>query len=61
MKIKVVLRALFLAYGLTGICLLALAFFVFQFDLGTVLVFQLRLQQYMFWLALQEGLWQENA
>lgn len=36
MKIKVVLRSLFLAYGLTGICLLILAFFVFQFDLGTV-------------------------
>ncbi len=36
MKIKAVLRSLFWAYGLTGICLLVLAFLVFQFDLGTV-------------------------
>ena len=34
MKTKTVLRSLFLAYGLTGVCLLFLAFLVFQFDLG---------------------------
>ena len=34
MKTKTVLRSLFLAYGLTGVCLLLLAFLVFQFDLG---------------------------
>lgn len=36
MKMRVVLRSLFLAYGLTGMCLLILAFLVFQFDLGIV-------------------------
>lgn len=35
MKIKAVLRSLFLAYALTGICLLLLAFLVFQMDIGT--------------------------
>lgn len=34
MKIKVILKSLFLAYGLTGICLLLLAFLMFQMDLG---------------------------
>ena len=34
MKTKTVLRSLFLAYGLTGVCLLLLAFLAFQFDLG---------------------------
>lgn len=34
MKIKNVLKSLFLAYALTGICLLLLAFLVFQLDLG---------------------------
>lgn len=36
MKTKTVLKSLFLAYALTGICLLFLAFLVFQFDLGVV-------------------------
>lgn len=36
MKMRAVLRSLFLAYGLTGMCLLILAFLVFQFDLGIV-------------------------
>ena len=34
MKIKAVLKSLFLSYALTGVCLLLLAFLVFQFDLG---------------------------
>ena len=38
MKTKTVLRSLFLAYGLTGVCLLLLAFLAFQFDLGLALV-----------------------
>ena len=36
MKMRAVLRSLFLAYDLTGMCLLILAFLVFQFDLGIV-------------------------
>ena len=46
MKVKGMLRALLLAYGLTGIMLLLLAFLLFQFDLkenvismGIVLVY----------------------
>lgn len=34
MKIKNLLKSLLAAYGLTGICLLLLAFLVFQLDLG---------------------------
>ena len=35
MGVKVVLRALFLAYALTGVCLLVLAGLVFWMDIGT--------------------------
>ncbi len=35
MKIKIVLKSLFLAYGLTGVFLLLLALLVFRMDLGT--------------------------
>ena len=35
MGVKIVLRALFLAYALTGVCLLVLAGFVFWMDIGT--------------------------
>ena len=34
MKIKAVLKSLLLAYGITGLFLLILAFLLFQFDLG---------------------------
>lgn len=34
MKVKAVLRSLLMAYGLTGILLLFLAFLLFQFELG---------------------------
>ncbi|MCD8155106.1 MAG: TIGR04086 family membrane protein [Clostridiales bacterium] len=34
MKMKAVLKSLFLSYGLTGILLLVLAFLLFRFDLG---------------------------
>lgn len=44
MKTKTVLRSLFLAYGLTGVCLLLLAFLAFQFDLD--------------WRRYQRELWQ---
>ena len=35
MGVKIVLRALFLAYALTGVCLLVLAGLVFWMDIGT--------------------------
>lgn len=35
MKMKTVLKSLFLAYALTGVFLLLLAFLVFRMDLGT--------------------------
>lgn len=34
MKVKAVLKSLLFAYGITGIALLILAFFLFRFDLG---------------------------
>ncbi|MBU5480000.1 TIGR04086 family membrane protein [Blautia sp. MSJ-19] len=34
MKIKAILRSLFLAYALSGICLLLLALLVFKLDIG---------------------------
>ena len=37
MGVKIVLRALFLAYALTGVCLLVLAGLVFWMDIGTSL------------------------
>lgn len=34
MKVKAILRSLFLAYLLSGVCLLLLALLVFKFDIG---------------------------
>lgn len=34
MKVKIILKSLFLAYALSGICLFLLALFVFKFDIG---------------------------
>ena len=58
MKTKTVLRSLFLAYGLTGVCLLLLAFLVFQFDLGLAPVSAGIVAVYVIW---QGALWQEKS